>query len=134
MAGVEQCARDDADRIREVDDPRICRGTRGHALGELEHHRHGPHRLGEAAGARRLLADAPAAQRHRLVAEPRLLPADADLDEHECRALEGGVEIRRAKNTAREARALQHPSREPAHDLEPIDVDVVQGKVVDAEA
>jgi len=40
-------------------------GALGHAFREFEDHRHRPHRL-EAAGARRLLADAPAAQRHSL--------------------------------------------------------------------
>ena len=54
-----------------------------HALGDAEHDRHRAQRLGEAARAGGLLADAAARERDGLVAEPRRLPADADLDEHE---------------------------------------------------
>ena len=88
VAGVEQRAGDDPDRVREVDDPRVRRGALAHALGDLEHDGHRAHRLGEAAGAGRLLADAAARERHRLVREARRLAADADLDEHEVGAVD----------------------------------------------
>ena len=48
VARVEQRARDDPDRIREVDDPGAVRGALAHALGDLEHDRHGAQRLREA--------------------------------------------------------------------------------------
>ena len=95
MAGVEQRARDDADRVREVDDPGASAPELANAVGDLEHDRHRAQRLGEPAGARRLLADAAAGERHRLVGEPRLLAADADLDEHEVGAVERAVEVAR---------------------------------------
>ena len=57
----------DADRVREVDDPGIRRGAAARQLGELEHERHGPQRLGQAAGAGRLLADRAEAEGERLV-------------------------------------------------------------------
>ena len=64
-----------------------------HALGDLEHDGHRAQRLGEAAGAGRLLADAAAGERHRLVREPRRLAADADLDQDEVGAVDGAVEV-----------------------------------------
>ena len=93
MAGVEQRAGDDADRVGEVDDPGARRRALAHALGDLEHDRHGAQRLREAAGAGRLLPDAAAGERQRLVGEPRLLPADPDLDQHEVGAVDRAVEV-----------------------------------------
>jgi len=84
---IEQSPRDDSDRVREVDDPRIRR--RAHALGDLEHDRDGAQRLREPAGSRRFLADAAARQRERLVGESSLLAADPDLDQHEVRIRDG---------------------------------------------
>ena len=57
MAVVEQRLGDDPDRVREVDDPGARRRAAGGPLGEVQDDRHGPERLGEAAGAGRLLAD-----------------------------------------------------------------------------
>ena len=62
VAGVEEGASDDADRVREVDDPGPGAAERSRSLGDLEHDRHGAHRLREAAGAGRLLTDAAAAR------------------------------------------------------------------------
>ena len=75
VAGVEQRARDDADRVREVDDPRVGRRASGDLLSDVEHHRHRAHRLGEAARAGRLLPDAATGKRHRLVLQSRRLAA-----------------------------------------------------------
>ena len=59
VAVVEERLGDDPDRVGEVDDPGVLgRPLRGE-LRELEHERHGPQRLGEPAGAGRLLADDP---------------------------------------------------------------------------
>ncbi len=52
VAGVEERLGDDPDRVREVDDPGAGRGPPGGLLGELEHDRDRPQRLGEAARAR----------------------------------------------------------------------------------
>ncbi len=130
VAGVEQRARDDAHRIREVDDPRARRRTLGDALGQLEHHGNRAHRLREAAGPGRLLADAAAAQRHRLVAQPRLLAADADLEEHEGRSVERAIEVAGPHERPGVVLLREHPLREPADDLEPLGVDVVQRQLV----
>ncbi len=126
VAGVEQRPRDDPDRIREVDDPctRFC--PRAHALGDLEHDRNRAHRLGEAARAGRLLADAAARERHRFVLQPRRLPADADLQQHERRAVDRRVDVAREREPAAVAGAVEHPLREPADDVEPLGVDVHQ--------
>ena len=109
------------------------RGAVGDAFRELEDHRHRAHRLREAARARRLLADAAAAQRHRLVVQARRLPADADLEEDERRAVDRRVEVAGLQQRAAVARAIEHAPREPADDLEPLGVDVVQRDLVDVE-
>ena len=69
------------------------RGALAHALGDPEHDRHGAQRLAEPAGAGRLLPDAAAGERHGLVREPRLLAADADLDQDEVGAVDSPVEV-----------------------------------------
>ena len=63
-----------------------CGPARG-PLGDVEHHRHRAQRLGEAAGAGGLLADAAALERERLVADPGRLAADAQLDQHDVGAV-----------------------------------------------
>ena len=133
VAGVEQRAGDDPDRVREVDDPRVRGGELLHALRDLEHDGHGAQRFREAAGAGRLLADAAAGERHRLVREPRRLAADPDLDEDEVGAVEGAVELAGDLERAVEALAFEHPRGEPADDVPPLGVDVVQDELPDAD-
>ena len=91
--GVEKRLGHDPDRVGEVDDPGARRGAPRGSLGEIEHDRNGPQRLGEAAGAGRLLADRAEPGRERLVDEARGLAADPQLDEHEVRAVEGRVGV-----------------------------------------
>src|SRR5207248_5869224 len=93
VARVEEAADDDPDRVGEVDDPRVFGGQLADALGDLEDDRHGSQRLAEAAGTRRLLADASARERDRLVGQASRLSADAKLYEHERRAVEGALEV-----------------------------------------
>ena len=131
VACVEQRAGDDPDRVREVDDPRVRGGELLDALGDLEHDGHGAQRFREAAGAGRLLADAAAGKRHRLVREPRRLAADPDLDEDEVGAVERAVELAGDLERAVEALALEHPRGEPADDVPPLGVDVVQDELPD---
>ncbi len=126
MAGVEQRAGDDPDRIGEVDDPCVVGGELARALRDSQHDRHRPHRLREPAGAGRLLADAAARGRDRLVAQPRCLAADADLDQHRVGAVQRPVELPGQLERAGEALTVEDPSRQPADDLAPVGVDVVQ--------
>ena len=105
---VEQGAGDDPDRVREVDDPSVRRGEGANAVGDLEHDRHGAHRLREPAGARRLLADATTGERDRLVAKPCRLAADAELEEDEGGARDGGIEIVGHRQRPGEALPLEH--------------------------
>ena len=79
MAAVHESLGDDADRIGEVDDPRMRRGMLSNQLGELESDRYGPKRLGEPAGANRLLTDQVEASRQSLVAESGGLSPDSEL-------------------------------------------------------
>ncbi len=103
-------------------------------LRDLEHDRHGPHGFGEATGAGRLLADAAARRRDRLVAQPRRLAADPDLDQDGVGAVERAVDLARELERSRETLALKDPLREPAHDVEPRRVDVVEHEVAHAQA
>src|SRR5207247_2642115 len=87
----------------------------------------------QTAGTGRLLADAAARERHRLVGEPRLLAADADLDQHEVGAVERAVEDLRRRQRPVVALMVEHPPRETADDLQPLGVDVVQNELTDAD-
>ena len=93
----------------------------------------GAERLREAARAGRLLADAAAGERQRLVREPRRLAADADLDEHEVGAVDRAVEVAGELERSRESDTLEHPARERADDRQPLGVDVVQHELADVE-
>ena len=95
MAVVEQRLADDPDRVREVDDPVVRRREPAGPLGDVEHDRHRPQRLREAARPGRLLADRAESRRKRLVDEAGRLAADAELDDHEVGAVERRVERRR---------------------------------------
>ena len=136
MAVVEQRLGDDPDRVREVDDPGALRGALApDALGEIQHDRHGPQRLGEPARARRLLADRAELRRQRLVDEPRRLAADAELDEHEVGAVDRGVGVAGA-GSARPGQPSRSSIRagQPADDLQALGVDVEEDQLVDRQA
>jgi hypothetical protein len=134
VARVEQRPGDDPDRVGEVDDPHVGARQLADSVGDLEHDRDRPHGLREAAGPRRLLADAAAGKRCRLVAQSRGLAADPDLDEHEARAFDGRFELAAERELAPEPRTVEHPAGEPPDDLQPTGVDVVQGKLSDLQA
>lgn len=85
VPGLEQRPGDDADRVGEVDDPGVWGGP-AYPFGDVEHHRHGPQRLGETAGPGGLLADAAALQRPCLVLVAGRLAADPELEQHGVRA------------------------------------------------
>ena len=131
VSGVEKRTRDDPDGVREVDDPGVRRGQLAHALRDLEHDRNGAHRLRESAGARRLLPDAAARERDRLVGEPGVLAADAQLENDERRAVDRRVEVVRDEERPLEPVALEHPARHRADDRAPLRVDVVEDELVD---
>ncbi len=82
VAVVEERTRHDAHRIGEIDNPRVVRRELSHPVGDPEDHRHGTERLGESAGTRGLLTDAPAAKRDGLVGEACGLTPHADLQKH----------------------------------------------------
>jgi hypothetical protein len=132
MAVVEQRARHDPHRVREVDDPRSGRREIVRTSRDVEHHRDGAQGLGEPARAGRLLPDAPTAQRRGLVGQPRRLPAHADLHEDEVGALEGAIELTGEHEAPSERLAIEHPARQAADHLQTARVDVVQDQVVHA--
>ena len=107
VALVEQRLRDDADGVREVDDPAVGR-ERADALGDVEHDRHGAERLREPAEACRLLADAAALQGERLVDDARGLAADTELDQHGRGAFDPFFEPPGRKHGRRMAAAGEH--------------------------
>jgi len=134
MTGVAEGLADDPDRVGEVDDPGTGRRAALDRGGQLEDDRDRPERLGEAAGPDRLLADEPELGRQRLVAETRLLTADAELDEDDIGAIDRGVPISRLEHPARPALTGEHALRQTAHDREPLRVDVEEGDLVDLDA
>src|SRR3954453_10214599 len=129
---VEQRTGDDADGVGEVDDPRVV-GQLAHTLRDLEDDRHRPERLREAAGAGRLLADAAARERRRLVDETGGLAADPDLDQHEVGAVDGAIEILGHVERAEVPLPREHPLRQAADYFAALGVDVVQDERVDVE-
>ena len=133
MSGVEQRTRHDPHRVREVDDPGSVGSELARPLSDPEDHRNRSHRLGESAGPRRLLADASAGRRDRLVAQAGGLAADADLDQDGIGAAQRVVEIPAEAERPGEALAFEDPSREASHNLEAIGIDVLQYELVDAD-
>ena len=126
VPGVQQGPGDDADRVGEVDDPGVGRRARPHPLGDVQHDRHRPQRLGESAGPGRLLADAAALQRPGLVAVPGGLTADSKLQKHGARPVDGGVEVGRPGDDRRVPVAGHDPGGERADDRQPLGVRVDQ--------
>ena len=118
MPRIDERLADDADRVREVHDPRAGRRAAGGLLGDVEHDRHGPECLGEPARPRGLLPDDPELRRQRLVHEPGRLAADAQLDEDEVGALEGLVAIEGANEAPGPVEPVEHPLGKAADDLE----------------
>jgi hypothetical protein len=112
----------------------LVKSTAGRLLRELKHHRHGPERLGEPAGAGGLLADASEPERDRLVLESRGLTSHAELDDHEVGALERLITLCGQREVPRPAGATHHPIREGANDGQPLGVDVQQHEIVHREA
>ena len=108
-AVVEQCA-GDVPTDSCVDDPRLRQLI--HPACDLEDDRHGAQSLGKSSRTRRLLADAPARKRYRLIGEPRFLPANTNLDEHVVRALDGAIEVARDDERAGVPLAIEHPCRD----------------------
>ena len=105
-----------------------------HPLRDLEHNRDGAHRLREAARAGRLLSDAAAGERRRLVVQPRLLPPDPDLDQDVVGIRDRGVEIAGHLEPARITLPRKHPSRHASDDLAPPRIHVLKHEFVDVEA
>ena len=132
MARVEQRARDDADRVREVDDPGTRSGALAHALGDLEDDGHRAKRLREAARSGRLLADAAARERHGLVrrAAPSCPPTriwtSTKFAPSSARSRSSVTDERAA-----EALRVEHARGEPADDLAALRVDVVEDELFD---
>jgi hypothetical protein len=130
VAGVEQGTGDDPDRVGEVHDPRSRGGAGCHQLGQLEHDRDGAQRLGEAAGAGGLLADAAELEREGLVHHPGPLAADAQLDQDEVGALGGRGQVGGQLQAPWPALAGQDPAGQAADHCQPPGVDVVQHQLV----
>ena len=80
-----------------------------HPLGDVQDHGHRAQRLGEAARAGRLLADAAAGERHGLVRQPRRLAADADLHQHEVGAVERASRSSVSSSAPAKPLRVEHP-------------------------
>ena len=109
------------------------RATLGGELGELQHHRHRPQRLGEPAGTGRLLADAPEPRRDRLVPVAGLVPAHPELHDHEVGAVDRLDAVVGEGEATRPAGPAHHALGQGADDVEPLSVDVEQHQLVHRE-
>ena len=125
----EQGAGDDADRVGEVDDPRVRVGA-AYPFGDVEHDRHRAQRLGEAARAGGLLAHAAALQRPCLVLLPGRLSADAQLEQHRVRAVDPGVEVGGGDDPARVPLPREDAPCQPADQLEPFGIRVDEDQLL----
>ena len=133
VAGVEQRAGDDADRIGEVDDPRVGSGELAGALGDVEDDGNRAQRLRQAARARGLLANATAVKRPGLVAMPGRLTADPQLKDDGAGGVESGLEVGRPAHLRRVPVMGHDPLRDAADQLEPVRVRVDQHELVKRE-
>ena len=133
VAGLEQRARHDADRVGEVDDPRVRLRVPTHRLGDVEHHRHGAQRLGEAAGPGRLLSEAAGVVRPRLVAVPCGLPADPQLEEHGVRVGDAGHHVAGRDDLHGVAGPGEHALGHGRHDREALGVRIDEPQLIQRE-
>ena len=126
---VEQAARDDPDRVREVDDPGVVGGELAHPGGDVEHDRDGSQGLAEPAGAGRLLADAATGERDRLVQRRACCPPTRSW----IRTKEAPSSARSRSSVTESfavvAGRVEHAGGEAADDLAALGVDVVQNDV-----
>ena len=134
VTGIDERLGNDADRVREVDDPRSRRRMTSRQLGELEDHGHRPERLREAARAGRLLTDRAELQGEGLVEQARGLSADPELDQDEVGAVNGGARVIGQRQAAFPAEAGEHSLGKPAHDFAALGADIVECELVDRQA
>ena len=126
VPGVEQRAGDDADRVGEVDHPRVGGGQLAGALGDVEDDGNRAQRLRQTARAGGLLADATALERPGLVAVPGRLAADPQLQHDGVRGVQPRVEVGRPGHL-RGVTVMGHdPLRHAADQLQPVRVGVDQ--------
>ena len=107
VALVEQRLGHDPHRVGEVHQPRAGVGPGRHLLRQPQHDRHRAQRLGQPAGADRLLAQAPVPDGQGLVDVAGRLAADAQLDDDEVGAL-------RARRGGRPSSRRSRPIPAPA--------------------
>jgi hypothetical protein len=62
------------------------------------------------------------------------LPAHPKLDHHEIGALQGSIAIPGERQDPVITRLGQHPSRQPAHDLQALGIDVEEDEIVEGHA
>lgn len=132
MPGLEEGAGDDPDRVGEVDDPGVGVGA-ADAFGDVEDHRDRAQRLGEAARAGRLLADAAALQGPGLVLLAGGLAADAELEEHGVGAVHARVQVGRGDDTAVMALLGEDAPGESADQLQALGGRVDQDEFLDGQ-
>ena len=131
VARVEQCPGDDPDRVGEIDDPCGVQGTLARSFSNVEHYRNGTESFRKPAGAGGLLADAAVLQRPGLVAVPRRLAADPQLQEHRAGAVQALVEAGGPGQPAWVTVGAHEPVGERADDRQPGLVRVDQDQFFD---
>ena len=130
VTGVEQRARDDADRVREVDDPRVRR-RRARARAPRSRARRAPCAAPSRARRRRWSPGRCSRSASGTVSSERRAawPPTRIWTSTKSAPSTRAVEVAGDGQSPVEALALEHPRREPADDLAPLGVDVVQDEL-----
>ena len=119
VTAVQERLRHESRGVGEVDEPGARSTAASGLLRQLEHHRNGAERLGEAARSRRLLADGAEPPRDRLVRQTCDLAPDPELHDHEVGPLQPLLPPSGEDQPAAPSHAIEHPTGERSHDLEP---------------
>src|SRR5471032_1272956 len=126
MPAVQQRAGHDAYGVGEVDNPRTGSCALACALGDVENNGYGAQRLGQAASAGRLLADAAAFEWPALVAMASRLPADPQLQDHGAGGVDAGIEVGGPRNLGGVVVGGHDALRYATHELETVRVGIDQ--------
>ncbi|MDT5029461.1 MAG: hypothetical protein QOE61_5887 [Micromonosporaceae bacterium] len=97
----------------------------------VEDHRYRAQSLGQATRAGRLLSNAATLHRERLVGDPGLLAAYAELDEHHVRPVHTVIHLRRPGDPAGMAVPGEQAGAEGADDVEALPGGIDQDQLVD---
>ena len=117
---IQEGARDDAHRIREIDDPGVIGGEPGDPLGDLQDHRHGTECLRQPPSTGRLLADTATLQRQAFIDRARRLATNPQLEQNHCGICHRPIKISCERDVPGIAVSGENALRDPGDQGEPL--------------